>query len=385
MRASETTILLFVTFCLSGLSFSTPCSAQTTKSKNQSITRTDSLKMKERWSFKTNAIDWLLTVPNATVEFDLSKSPYAKNTLSLSVLGNWETKHTYRPNYVFNIFSGKLEFRNYWRTQQRQVVAGDTSKLSFMQRIRNGLSRRRLHPRTWRAYYLGGYASGGTYSMKFGREGRQGQFLSAGLSFGYSVPLYGYTGNHLDIEFGGSVGAVATKYDIYTRNVESNSYVVDHSRQRGWHVLPYPVVTDINVSLVYRFTSIKEKYRLINFEKIARKQEEKRRKENYRDSVNTANKIRQRIERRQNEWKRDSLFRAKEIAKLAHEESKHHSKKNSKNDKTDKDTILSDSTLLEALPTMVPTEATKPEEPAEGNPQPETTGENDENKEATKE
>lgn len=332
--------------------------------------------MKERWSFKTNAVDWLLTVPNATVEFDLSKSPYAKNTLSLSLLYNWESKHTYKPNIVFNLFSTKLEFRNYWRTQQRQIIANDTSKTTFWQKIKNGLSRRRLHPRMWRAYYMGGYASGGTYSTKFGSEGKQGQFVSAGLSLGYSVPLYGYTGNNIDVEFGASIGAVATKYDVYTRSIESNSYVIDPTRQKGWHVLPYPVVTDINVSLVYRFNSIKDKYRLINFEKIARKQEEKRQKENYRDSVNTANQIRQRLERRANEWKRDSLFRAKEIMKDAPvEKNVDKKKKKQKNDEPDN-----------GNPVETPTENATPQEAEVTAPtEDDNSSSTENNKEATKE
>ena len=29
---------------------------------------------KERWAFETNAMDWLLLLPNAKVEFDLSSS-----------------------------------------------------------------------------------------------------------------------------------------------------------------------------------------------------------------------------------------------------------------------------------------------------------------------
>ena len=36
---------------------------------------------KDRWSFRTNAVDWLLTVPNVAVEFDVSNSVYNKWTL----------------------------------------------------------------------------------------------------------------------------------------------------------------------------------------------------------------------------------------------------------------------------------------------------------------
>lgn len=38
---------------------------------------------KDRWSFKTNSVGWLMTIPNAAVEFDITNSVYNKLTLSL--------------------------------------------------------------------------------------------------------------------------------------------------------------------------------------------------------------------------------------------------------------------------------------------------------------
>ena len=45
----------------------------------------DRLQGWDRWSFRVNALELLCTVPNFSMEFDLSSSPYARSTLLMAV------------------------------------------------------------------------------------------------------------------------------------------------------------------------------------------------------------------------------------------------------------------------------------------------------------
>ena len=44
---------------------------------------------KERWAYKTNALEWLLTIPNFGVEYDLSKSVYNRMTIGAITQPRW--------------------------------------------------------------------------------------------------------------------------------------------------------------------------------------------------------------------------------------------------------------------------------------------------------
>lgn len=67
----------------------------------------------ERWAFRTNALEWLLTVPNFGIEYDLSSSPYNRASVGISAYYNWNTHHTDLPYNVFNVFMVKPEVRYY--------------------------------------------------------------------------------------------------------------------------------------------------------------------------------------------------------------------------------------------------------------------------------
>ena len=49
----------------------------------------------DRFAFKTNAFEWLITVPNFGVEFDLKNSEYNNMTVGLTAKYNWNTLHKY--------------------------------------------------------------------------------------------------------------------------------------------------------------------------------------------------------------------------------------------------------------------------------------------------
>ena len=46
--------------------------AQAKGGKRQTINPDSVLTLKNRWAFRTNAIDWIAMLPNVAVEFDLS-------------------------------------------------------------------------------------------------------------------------------------------------------------------------------------------------------------------------------------------------------------------------------------------------------------------------
>ena len=73
---------------------------------------------KDRWAFKTNALEWILITPNIGVEFDLSNSVYNKWTLSAQVRWNGGSDQTFSPDFDYSIFDGKLELRRYWRSKR---------------------------------------------------------------------------------------------------------------------------------------------------------------------------------------------------------------------------------------------------------------------------
>ena len=101
----------------------------------------------DRWSFRANALELLCTVPNFNVEFDVSSSPYNRWSLGLTAKYNWDTWHSVPPTLVFNMFEIRPEFRKWFRIKPKEGNAKPTRE---------------------RAFFLGGYASGGTYSIKPG-------------------------------------------------------------------------------------------------------------------------------------------------------------------------------------------------------------------------
>lgn len=276
--------LLFV-FCFS---LGGVCHAQSSVVRKPTIEKNDSvMPFKSRWAFRTNAVDWLLLLPNVGVEFDLTSSVYNKITLGVSAKWNWNTSQKYLPPTVYNLFDTRVEVRRYWRTELSQTTRPDSVKVNFLQWLREDVfSRERRHPRYWRSYYLGVYTNLANYSFKFGKEGIQGDAYGFGLSAGYAIPLYGYKKHFIDLELGASVGCIFTRNSKYGYDAESNCYPDLAGSSKGWHMLPYPVITDLRIAFVYRFASIKDKYKLIDQVKIADRHAREMKRKAVNDSVN---------------------------------------------------------------------------------------------------
>lgn len=141
-------------FCVLFLFFSflgVECYAQSSMRKKAVENKDSIMPFKSRWAFKTNAVEWLVLLPNVTAEFDLFGSPYKHYTLSLGIKGNWNTSQNYKPSIVYNLVDARMEFRKYFRTTQRNFHHLDSA--SFFQRMKEEVfTIKRFHPRYWRAY-----------------------------------------------------------------------------------------------------------------------------------------------------------------------------------------------------------------------------------------
>lgn len=221
----------------------------------------DTVPFKDRVSIRTNMVDWVLMQPNIGFEFDLIGRDYSKWTIGGDVKGNWTTSNTYKTPAVFDVFGATLEVKRYYRT--RKV---DVKNETFFERIKRMFSARRKKSHANKVFYWGGYASYGSYALKLGSEGKKGEYYSAGGSIGWGTSLYSYkSGANIDLEIGGRVGILFTRYDVFRYDRESDCYPIIPEKGKPLHVKPYPVPVDIHVSLVYRFKSIKQKYSRPNF------------------------------------------------------------------------------------------------------------------------
>lgn len=206
----------------------------------------------DRWSFRINALELLCTVPNFSVEFDLSSSPYSRSTLALGVKYNWQTWHSLPPKLVFNMLEVRPEYRWWFRLPKRE---GKKNWFSD------------------KAFFAGVYAQAGNFSIKPGTYGIQGPLYGAGASFGLDFPLYSYKKFALDFELGIAAGLLVSGYNAFTISRSGTEYVNVPEKSRKMHLVPYPAFTEIKACFVFRTLSIKEKYTKVDQAKIIEKQE----------------------------------------------------------------------------------------------------------------
>lgn len=227
IKKSTGIILLMAIFC----GISTHVYAQAEKDN------TTTIPAKERWAFETNAVDWLLLTPNVGVEFDLSNSIKNRWVIGAKIKWNGNTKVNMSNRIQMGINDYRLEVKRY-------------AKPTF-----NVRPRQDRIPKFWRTYYWGFYAG---YSKFTGiwSKGAAGDMFHLGLTGGWQLPVYKCKQGAIDLDLGLSVGAAYAKYDKF--QYEDNHLIYTKSRDR--HILPYPILTDIRVGFVYRFTSIRNKY-----------------------------------------------------------------------------------------------------------------------------
>lgn len=234
--------------------FSVPAAADAEKSVVEGSEEKAEVRGIDRWAFKTNVFEWLITIPNFGVEFDIVNSEFNQWTVGMTAKYNWNTYHRYAPPTVFNLLDVRPEFRYYYRPTQK----GDKKVDDDGNKIKYGFTARK-NPKTWRAYYLGGYVNYASYTFKFGKTGHQGHVAGLGVSLGYGLPMYQYNKGAIDVELGLSVGVQATTHDRFVHNSDGYFYTKLEEKSRGMHITPFPVVSELKVAFVWRHKSIKDK------------------------------------------------------------------------------------------------------------------------------
>lgn len=129
---------------------------------------------------------------------------------------------------------------------------------------RNYTSGRTLdNPRNWRAYYFGVWAGVDNWSVSFTGNGTQGNGIGLGVTGGYSIPLFPQkypNEGSLDLDLGLAVGFKMVRYDAFTYDANTQHYLLDPANSKtSWSFVPYPIIQEVRVGLVWRFRGIKRK------------------------------------------------------------------------------------------------------------------------------
>ena len=210
--------------------------------------QTEHLSFAERFSVKTNTVDWLLQNPNIGIEFDVRSENWNRWAAVINLKGHVNPSNTYTPGIVWNNSQVRLEARNYWRTRRldgKYIMPHENwlGKLFSFRRMNP------KHPLT--VYYRGLYVGYDTFSFLLGNnKGVQGKAYSAGVTYGILRPMTVFrNGNSVDWEFGVSAGLSYTQYDKYKHDRENNCYPVTEKGLKGI----FPALSDLHVGIVYRF------------------------------------------------------------------------------------------------------------------------------------
>lgn len=211
----------------------------------------------ERASLHTNAIDWVIGIPNIGGEFDIVGTNWGRYAVGFDLRGRMNTSHSFKPYNVYNLTGARLYFRNYYRLKQIGDHGSEPSK-GILNKLFSCRRNHVKHPK--RTYYRGLYLDYSDFSFKFGAEGKQGTALTAGFTYGWLTPLYTFRNGHsLDFDMGISAGACMANVTRFTRDRDDNCY-----RQVGVQEKKIlPMLTEVKVGFVYRFNKypITKRYR----------------------------------------------------------------------------------------------------------------------------
>ena len=273
------------------LLFCAPASALTPQGESEETDTASTIKFADRISIHTNTLGWLFMTPNVGVEYDFVHNKHKKISLLLTGKFNGQTNQKFASRYVYNVAGARAELRWYFRTRkiddlgdkpEERIYSGKAADFrgpwekervsstdGFFNKLWNsrGLVTAKKNPRRHRAYYVGPYAAYDKFSVKFTETGYQGSAIGAGVSFGYSAPLYIYNnGNVIDFEIGAGVGAAIIDYDEYGYSREDNCYTAGNTGKSA--ILP--MLSDVRLSLVYRFEPIQDQAYEVNYDKLVK-------------------------------------------------------------------------------------------------------------------
>lgn len=207
----------------------------------------EKLSFADRLALRTNGVDWALLIPNVGIEFDLGNKNWNRWSVGVNFRDRWQSTHTYKPFFVYNLMEVRLDLRNYWRP--RQISDRLPRHTSFIDRLFSRRRSRVKHPLL--AFYRGLYFSFSDFSLKVKNTGHQGRMMAAGITYGFVKPLYVFkSGNSLDFDMGLSIGAAYAKIDKFTHNKENDCYPV--TEEGKWKLLHYPVPTELRLGFIYR-------------------------------------------------------------------------------------------------------------------------------------
>jgi len=212
--------------------------------------------MKERVSVGTNAFEWLITVPNVKLEYDLLPGEFNNKSLVASLKYNWNTWHQQPTYYVFNALNMRVEYRYHYRC--RSLKEGETFNWKSLS---SWTSLGRPNPRTWLAHYIGPYVDFSTFSIKMSPTGRQGWQAGLGVSAGVEFPLYQYKDRAIDMDLGAAAGLSVSKYDFYTLSKGASSYMTTGKDAK---VMILPVLAEIRAAFTLRKVSVRERYKSVD-------------------------------------------------------------------------------------------------------------------------
>ena len=215
----------------------------------------DTLSAADRLAFRTNAVEWLILVPNIGIEYDLGRYNYNRYSIGLNLRYNWQTSHTFKTGVIFNVAEARLELRNYYRIREFSNYV--ERKKGFVDRLLSPRREVSKHPTT--TFYRGVFAAYNKFTMKLGKEGHQGNAIIGGVMWGMIKPLYAFrNGNSLDLEFAAAVGLAYAKYDTFEHDP-----FFDYYPKTGHKTTFMPVINDLRVGFVYRLGNypITKKYR----------------------------------------------------------------------------------------------------------------------------
>ena len=282
--------------------------AQLQPAKENKTEEKKNLTTGQRFSFRTNTVDWVLMTPNASIGFDLGSSPYSRMAMIVSGKYNWNTNPDTKTYHVYDILEGKVEVRKYYHTQQRNAPYEGFEKF---------FSPKRMNPRFWRAYYWGLYAAYTDLNLKLNSTGYKGTAIHGGVSFGMERSLFTYKESCLDLEVGASAGVAYWDGSKYRLDKANNCY-----ETKGEYKKVLPVISEVRVALVYRFgPSAKNRY-LYDQVKGIQREDAKLEREKLKAEKKAALKAK--------DAEKDAVQKAKKEAKAAQKKARKEEKVNKK-------------------------------------------------------
>ncbi len=231
--------------------------------------RVDTLSLAERFSVRTNAVDWVVMVPNIGFEFDLGSTNYNRHAVNVNLRYRPESHGSQRHPYVFNLFEIAAEWRMYWSEQRAEPNGYLKRHTHWWDKL---FSCRRMAPKhpNW-VWYRGLFVSYADYNIYARRwDGRDGELVMAGITWGFVKPFVEFqNGNSIDMELGlsGGVGMYRhQKYvaaDDFTGGQYNYMFQTVSTTKPQWKMIPFPVPRDLHIAVVYRFGNypLRKKYR----------------------------------------------------------------------------------------------------------------------------